>query len=429
MTNPPDIRSAAVADIIGAAHHGRRLRGWQVLSLVILLGLLGWWWLAAGHEEDRVSYQTDVLTRGTLVVQVSATGNLQPTNQVDVGSELSGTMQSVAVDVNDQVTRGQVLAQLDTARLEDTVIKSRAALLVAQARVQQGLATAAEEQANLQRLLLVFDLSAGKVPSASEMARSEASVARAQADVASAQAAVTQAEATLRSDQVNLQKAIIRSPINGVVLARNIEPGQTVAASFAAPVLFTLAEDLAQMELQVAVDEADVGQVQRGQQATFTVDAYANRSYPATVSRVSYGAQVVNNVVSYLTILQVNNTDLSLRPGMTATAEIITLTHADALLVANAALRYVPPPLPDAEAAGRNFLSRLLPRRPGINRRQGPAAVNAGTQQQLWLLRDGQPVAMAVTVGATDGRVTEILAGDLQAGAEVITDSSGPGAQ
>ena len=149
MTNPPDIRSAAVADIIDAAHHGRRLRGWQVFSVVILLGLLGWWWLAAGHEEDRVSYQTDVLTRGTLVVQVSATGNLQPTNQVDVGSELSGTMQSVAVDVNDQVTRGQVLAQLDTARLEDTVIKSRAALLVAQARVQQGLATAAEEQANL----------------------------------------------------------------------------------------------------------------------------------------------------------------------------------------------------------------------------------------------------------------------------------------
>ena len=111
MTNPPDIRSAAVADIIGAAHHGRRLGGWQVFSVVILLGLLGWWWLAAGHEEDRVSYQTDVLTRGTLVVQVSATGNLQPTNQVDVGSELSGTMQSVAVDANDQVTRGQVLAR------------------------------------------------------------------------------------------------------------------------------------------------------------------------------------------------------------------------------------------------------------------------------------------------------------------------------
>jgi HlyD family secretion protein len=280
----------------------------------------------------------------------------------------------------------------------------------------------AEARATLSRYQQVSQLSGGRVPSKTEMDTAEANLKRAEASVASARASVTQARATLKSDETNLGKASIRSPIDGVVLSREVDPGQTVAASFQAPVLFKLAEDLTKMELQVDVDEADVGQVEAGQKATFSVDAWPGREYSAVITRVGYGAQEAEGVVSYLTVLEVANDDLSLRPGMTGTADITTLTREKALLVPNAALRFTPATNDAAQAkSSGSVVSMIMPRPP---RQAKKVQVTAGSgAQRVWVLQDGQPVAMDVKAGATNGRVTEITGGGLKAGMQVITEA------
>ena len=420
---------ALVVDALAPRHRRPGLTTAIVALLVVALAAGGLYYWRAQSATNGVQYRTEPATRGPLVVNVSATGNLQPTNKVDVGSELSGIVETVLVDDNDQVKKGQVLARLDVSRLKDQVVQSRAALEAAQAKVRQAQATVKEAQANLERLRQVQQLSGGKVPSQAELSTAEATLARGNADESSARAAVAEAIAALRSNETNVDKAEIRSPINGVVLTRKVEPGQTVAASFQAPVLFTLAEDLKQMELQVDVDEADVGQVRDGQKATFTVDAYPGRRYPATVKRVGYGSQVKDNVVTYPTLLGVDNDDLTLRPGMTATAEITTIERDNALLVPNAALRFTPPEgaSQPAKSSG-GLVSQLMPRPP----RQAPRkAGNAGprsTEQTVYVLRNGEPVAVPVTVGASDGRNTEIARGDLAPGTPVVVEATAPGA-
>jgi HlyD family secretion protein len=380
--------------------------------------------LRSGNDATAPRYQTEPVVTGALVVKVSATGNLQPTNQVEVGSELSGIVNQVLVDENDRVQKGQVLAQLDVSRLQDAVERSRASLAAADAQVLVAQATAAEKQAELRRFRRISEMSSGTLPSRSEMDTADANAKRAEAEVASARANVAQVRANLRSDETNLLKASIRSPINGVVLTRKVEPGQTVAASFQAPVLFTLAEDLAKMELQVDVDEADVGQVKIGQQATFTVDAWPGRRYAAVITRVGYGSQEKDGVISYLTVLAVGNDDLSLRPGMTGTAEITTLTRDDALLVPNAALRFSPvTAAAPQKQQGRGLVGALMPRPPSQ-----PKKVRAPPGEgppRVWVLRNGGPEAIEVQTGSTNGKVTEIVGGDLQAGMEVITEAAG----
>ena len=388
-----------------------------VLAVLVLV------FLRAGTDQAIPQYTTAPVELGTLVVKVSATGNLQPTNQVEVGSELSGIIEKVLVDDNDAVSKGQVLARLDLAKLEDNVAKSQANLAAAEAQLLQTQATTAEAKAALARYRHVAKLSGGKVPSQNEMATAEAVFKRAEANEASARASVTQAKASLQSDKTDLAKGDIRSPINGVVLSRDVEPGQTVAASLQAVTLFTLAEDLAKMDLQVDVDEADVGQVKAGQTATFTVDAWPGRQYEALITRVGYGSQEVDGLISYLTILAVSNADLSLRPGMTGTAEITTLTRKDALLVPNAALRFSPPTTAAATKKGstKSVISALLPRPP----QQAPktqSKANSGTPR-LWVLEASQPTAIEVTTGATNGRMTEITGGELKADMQVITEA------
>jgi HlyD family secretion protein len=402
---------------------GRR-RFWLAGAVLLLLGAIGFFMVGSDDEAKGPRYETEEVGRGRLEVTVSATGNLQPTNQVDVGSELSGIVDTVLVDINDRVSKGQVLARLDVAKLNDQIARSRAALVAAEAAVRQSDATLTESRASLQRLREVHALSAGKVPSRAEMEAAEAVLARAEANLASSRASVTQARASLSSDETNLAKASIRSPIKGVVLARKVEPGQTVAASLQAPVLFTLAEDLAQMELEVKVDEADVGQVREGQQATFNVDAYPGRKYPATISRVSYGSQVSEGVVSYPTVLKVSNDDLSLRPGMTATAEISIATRENALLVPNAALRFTPAPADSKKPDSGGILAALLPRMPRTGSTRAPRnGSEKGGTRQVWVLQDGQPVAVKIKTGLTNGRMTEVLGGELKPGMKVVTDT------
>ena len=369
-------------------------------------------------------YRTVKAERGSLSSHVTANGTVNPVINVLVGSQVSGMIQKLYADYNTPVKKGQLLARLDLSRLQDAVAKSRASLVAAEAQVLQAQATVAEARAALSRFRQVAELSGGKVPSKSEMDSAEANLKRAAASEASARASVTQARANLQSDETNLGKASIRSPIDGVVLARQVDPGQTVAASFQAPVLFTLAEDLAKMELQVDVDEADVGQVKAGQKAMFSVDAWPGRQYDAVITRVGFGSQVKDGVVSYLTVLEVDNGDLSLRPGMTGTAEITTLVRDNALLVPNAALRFTP--ASDAQPqkkSGGNVMSMMMPRMP----RQAPraSAKDSDAAPSVWVLRDGQPVEIEIKTGASNGRSTEITGGALEAGMEVITEALG----
>lgn len=428
QTKPPQTRqSPDLKQLLDTRSGGPFWRRWLwPAALLVAVAVAGWLLLGSGEDKTAPRYITEPATIGTLVVKVSATGNLQPTNKVAVGSELSGTVDQVFVDDNDKVKKGQVLARLDLSKLNDAVAKSRASLAAAEAQVLEAQATVAEARAALARFRQVSRLSGGKVPSKSEMDSAEANLKRAEATEASARASVTQARATLQSDQTNLRKASIRSPIDGVVLLRQIDPGQTVAASFQAPVLFTLAEDLAKMELQVDIDEADVGQVEAGQKATFSVDAWPGRRYSAVITRVGFGSQEKDGVISYLAVLEVGNDDLSLRPGMTGTAEITTLTRENALLVPNAALRFTPPE-PDAEQkqSGGSMLGALMPRLPRQRPRVSETA--EGGIQHVWVLRNNEPVPLEVQAGATNGRVTEIRSGPLKAGMQVVTEAaSGP---
>ncbi len=427
--------SAAVADVIGTGSTPARRWARWLLGSVLVLALAGaatWWWQGGGRTKTLL-YRSTPAALGTLRVGVSATGNLEPINQVNLGSELSGTVEAVLVDDNDRVKKGQVLARLDTAKLQDAVARSEAALAQAEAQVALARASTLEARAGLARLEQVRQLSAGKLPAAAEITAAEAALVRAVATEASAKAAVQQAAAALRTDRTNLGKAQIRSPIDGVVLAREVEPGQTVAASLQVATLFTLAESLAQMQLKVNVDEADVGQVKAGQAASFSVDAHAGRRYPARIVRVGLGATTTNNVVSYATLLEVDNADLSLRPGMTATADITTLVREQALLVPNAALRWSPPAAAAAasgagQAPKGNLVSSLMPRPPGGSTRPAGSGAARGAarsaQQTVWVLgADGRPQPVPVTVGPSDGKLTQITGGALQAGQAVITDS------
>lgn len=383
-------------------------------ALAIGIGL----WLFAGGTDQTVVYETQTVTRGDLSVTVSATGTLAPLKEVEVGIEVSGTIKSVEADYNDQVKIGQVLARLDTTRLEAQALQSRAALDAAKAKVRQVRATVGEADVQLAKLLNVLELSGGKVPSQYDLDAAKATLARAHADQAAAEASVEQAQGTLNINLTDLAKAVVKSPINGIVLARSVEPGQTVASQFQAPVLFTLAEDLTQMELQVDVDEADVGLVRPGQRARFNVDAYPDRDFPAEIIQVRYGSETVDGVVTYKTVLRVDNSSLSLRPGMTATA-LITVEHKqDVLLVPNSVLRFTPPAEP-AKKAGGGFLEALLPRPPRSD--NGIKPVATGKTQQVWGLRNGQLLPVTISKGATNGKVTEITGGDIAPGTQLVS--------
>jgi len=429
MSTTVGAKDEGLAAIVeGHAAGGRRRRRWlwPAITGLVLVVVAGFCSARSRSGAQAARFRTEEATRGELVVKVTATGKLQPLNQVDVGSEVSGLVESVFVDDNDYVEKGQVLARLDVSKLQDSVTNARATLASAEAIVLQAKATRQESEANLARLRQVAELSGGKVPSKTELDTGEATLARAIANQAVADAAVRQCRATLSSAETNLGKASIRSPIDGVVLSRAVEPGQTVAASFQVATLFTLAEDLKQMELEVDVAEADVGQVREGQLATFGVDAYSTRKYEARIRRVSYGSQTTSGVVTYKTVLTVTNDDLTLRPGMTATAEITTIHHEDVLLVPNAAVRFTPPAAA-APAQQGSILSRLLPRPPGFARRanSGNGKNDKSGTGQVYVLKDGMPVAVAVTIGPSNGRLTEVTSSELTAGTPVVTESVG----
>ena len=383
------------------------------ISAILLVALV---WFFAGNSNP-ISYVTEPVTRGNLTVIVTATGSVQPTNKVDVSSELSGTIRKVFVDYNSPVQAGQVLAELDTDKLTATLNSYRAKLAAAKAKVAEAEVTSGEKERELVRNTT---LAKSHAVSARDLDQALAARDRAITSLASARADVTVAEADVQINETNLAKASIISPINGVVLTRSVDPGSTVASSLSAPILFSIAEDLKKMELRVDVDEADVGKVRAGQSATFGVDAFPDRKFPATIRDVRYASETTQGVVTYKAVLTIDNSELLLRPGMTATAEIKVTEVKDALLIPNASLRYAPPAA-DATAS-RSLLSRLLPGPPAF--RAAAPREDTGQNRTVWVLRDGEPVQAKIVIGASDGKRTEVRSGDIQVGQTVIVDQT-----
>jgi HlyD family secretion protein len=427
-----DESTKKLPEIIRSARPMHPLWKWLLPALVLVAGALLYWHFSRkdGRENEPV-FKTENIVRGDIDLIVTATGNLTPTNQVTIGSELSGTVSEVLVDINDTVKKDQPIAQLDTAKLTQQTERNRAILLSAEARVTLAMATLTENTASLARYQDLLELSEGKTPSKAQMDTAQAAVDRSKAELESAKAAVNEAQANLRAIERDLSKSIIRSPVDGIVLSRTVEVGQTVAASFTAPVLFVIAEDLRKMDLVVTVAEADIGRVAAGQKASFTVDAWPTRTYHATVQRVAYGSVITNNVVTYNVELGVENSDLSLRPGMTATADISVARATQVLHVPNAALRFDPESVLE-------FLKKTDPKRtlvqalsPGGGRRwsQSPTIQKPDERSKatsVWFLRDGVPVECPVSVGLTNGRITEVSGEGLREGLPVIISASPP---
>jgi len=410
----------ATQNVLGDTRARPRVLGKRVLLWTVgiaLAAVAAYFLLDGGSNDAAQSYRTEPVVRGDLNVVVTATGSVQPTNKVDVSSELSGVVRRVFVDYNSAVKVGDVLAELDTDKLKATVDSSRARLASAKAKVTETQATFEEKKNDYERKK---GLAARQVTSVQDLDAAKAAFDRAEASVISAKADVGVAEAQLNLDVTNLSKARIVSPIDGIVLKRNVDPGQTVASSLQAPVLFSLAEDLKRMELQVDIDEADVGTVSEGQAATFSVDAHPNRRFPAKIRVLRFGSEIVQGVVTYKGVLTIDNSELLLRPGMTATATITVEDVKDALLVPNAALRFAPV-ANQAAADNRSFLDRLMPGRPRnrpVTQRDG-----VGRSRQVWVLRNGEPVPVRVVIGSTDGRKTVVVQGDLKPADKVIVDS------
>lgn len=380
---------------------------------------LALWWTFSGAPE-KVSYMTKPVQTGDLIVTVSADGTLKPVRTVSVGSELSGIVSRVNVDVNSVVKVGDVLIELDRAKLESAVNQARAALTSAEAKLLEAKAVYAEAKAKLARYEELNRASGGKMPSRAQLDEQRATVKKAGAGIAVAQANIDDAKATLQTNETNLSKAFIRSPVDGVVLTRSVEPGYAVAASLQAVELLTVATDLHELELQVDVDEADVGEVKPGLKTTFTVSAYPDRPFPATLTKVAYGASSgTDKVVTYTTYLAVKNPELKLRSGMTATATIETARKNNVLLVPNTALRFRPEVKTQSDSATRLMMPG--PRHAGQKTVKETTRAVSGQSRTVYVLDPkGNAVKRDVKTGMTDGNMTEILSGDLKAGDKVI---------
>ena len=417
---PPPIEQALGLSPDGSARKRRRV--WPYLAtLVVLAGLAGGYYLWTAPGSAQTVYQAVPVERGNITVEVAATGTLEPLTQVDISSELSGIVRSVMVEENQTVARGDVLAELDKTRLAAQVEKAEASVEAARARVGEAEVTLRETGQALDRADQLF-----KRGMVSDQAQETARAARdrAQSAVDSAKANLAIAEADLKLQQADLANMVIYAPIDGIVLLRDVDPGQTVASSLQAPVLFTIAEDLGRMQLKAAIDEADIGMVKKGQKARFTVDAFPAQRFNAEISDISYASTATEGVVTYEARLAVNNADLVLRPGMTATVSIVTREANDVLVVPTGALRFTPESAEGGRTRGFSFMSIFNPRMRGGRRGGRPdGGQSAATPgRTVYVLENGQPVARRVETGATDGDRVEILSG-LSEGDEVVVSA------
>lgn len=393
-----------------------RLPMWVGSTLVVggIIAAVAWWqW----PREQPIHWQTQPADRGDIIVSASATGTVEARRTVTIGAEISGKLATVDVDKNEEVEVGQVLATFDTTVLESQLALARAGLASSQASLRRAQASLNEAEGEERRTRALVEREVG---AQAELEAAEARTLRARADLDQSRADLQRARAQVDDVQTQLDRTTITSPIDGVILARHVEPGMTVASSLQAPELFLAAEDLAKMRLQVWVDEADVGLVKPGQEATFTVSAWPGQTFDATVESLDLAPTLTENVVTYVAELSVDNSERLLRPGMSAAVTIVTETLTEVLRVPNAALRFTPP-APDDEARPGGG---LLPRFGRWGGRGGGAAQGVGT---VYVLQNGAPTELRVHTGRSDGRFTHITSGDLEAGTELLTGfSEGP---
>lgn len=398
--------SASIETTLGIGKNGAPKRWKKILwgvSILLLIGAGILVWMKQNTKNDIV-YITVPLKIQDLTTTVSATGNLEPTNTVDVGIEVSGTIDEVLVDYNDRVHIGQPMARLDTTKLSAAVTSSQANWMKAQANEQSAKAALDNALVENDRLLKMYRSTEGNYPSRKEMQSASTAVVQAKAALAAAGASVAQSFAQTKSDGENLRKALVVSPIEGIVLNRKIEPGQTVVASMQTPVLFTLAEDLTKMKAIVSVDEADIGGVKETQKVEFTVDAYPNRKFKGEITQLRMNSAIVNGVVTYEAVVEVQNDELLLRPGMTANASIITDTHKNVTVIPNAALRFTPPASDNAE-----------------DKKKKRANDENDKGDHVWILKNKIPIKTKVQIGESDGIMSILLDSPLKLGDLIIT--------
>jgi HlyD family secretion protein len=391
-------------------------------ALLLIGGGLGAWQYFAS-ESDKPTYKLAKVERGPLTAAVSATGTLNPVVSVQVGSQVSGQIKEILVDFNSTVKEGQLIARIDPETFQQKVRQAeadldaaRSAVNVQRAQQLQAKVTLMEAERDYERKKLLVDKNFIS-PAERDKAQTTREGARAQVQVAEAQgknseALVRQREAQLAQAKVDLDRTAIRSPVDGIVVKRSVDTGQTVAASLQAPELFIIAKNLTDMQVETSIDEADVGRVRLGQKATFTVDAFPGRNFEGEVMQVRKAAQVVSNVVTYTVIVSAANPQLNLLPGMTANVRIVTAQKDAVLKVSNAALRFKPPQTSDEPKSGNVKTERAG---------KGSGEPGKGRSGKLWVPgNNGQPKAVEVRLGITDGTATELLSEELAEGAQVI---------
>ncbi|MDX2288807.1 MAG: efflux RND transporter periplasmic adaptor subunit [Hyphomicrobiaceae bacterium] len=429
----PDYLASLAALPLGRETEPRRWLFWGASTLVVLGGLAAVamsWLPTASPAPSR--FQTSPVVTGDLTVRVTATGTLEPTRIVEVSTELSGLIRTVLVDNNDHVEAGQTLAELDTSTIEDEHARAGANVDVAKAKLKEA---ELEEKVLVEELARKRRLAGAGHTAQRDLTIATADAARVGARIEALRAELLVAEAEHRISTARLGKARIVAPIDGVVLRRNIEPGQTVAASLSAPVLFRLAPGLDDMQVRVDVDEADAMKVKPGQAATFEVHALKEEYFPASVKMIYIGPEIVEGVVTYKAILTFDNAKLNLKPGMSANADIEVDHVSDVRLVPNAALRFVPPAALSERSADDGLLVRQMAAAwtdPGAGASSvAPAPLpTVGLRPEdiepkrkiVHVVRDGAAVPVSVLVGATDGTLTEIRSGDLRPGDQVAVE-------
>ncbi len=402
---------------------------WIVACVVVVAGVFGWWRFRQAKTSGEVRYDTARVDRGRIVAKVTASGTLSAIVTVQVGSQVSGRIAELHADWNSQVKKGELVAKIDPQLFQASVLQARANLVAAQGNLAKAKAQAVDAERQYQRNVILAER---KLIAQADLDTSQSTFDADKAAVDAAAGAVEQAKAQLSSAEVNLAYTDIISPTDGTVIARNVDVGQTVAASLQAPVLFLIAEDLRKMQVDTSVAEADIGKLQAGMKATFTVDAYPNERFLGTVRQVRNNPQTVQNVVTYDAVIDVANPDLKLKPGMTANCTFIWAERDDALRIPNAAMRFRPPAellalLNPGAGPGQRVQGANAEAAQGAGAaRKGPMTGGADpSRRTVWVLRSGKPQPVVIHSGVSDGSLTEVVEGDLSQGDLVITDMSG----
>ena len=389
-----------------------------LIFIILFLGsgIYYYFFINQSQKVEIALYNTKKVIRGDLSVIVSATGILNPTNSVEIGVEVSGTIKEIYVDFNDEVEVGQLLAVLDTRKLQSEVDGQTASLGISKANLKESEVNLRNKKTVYDRTLKMYNSSGGKYPAVNELDATKFAYESALSSFEAAKAKVEQSSFSLNTAKQNLDKAYVKSSIKGIVLNRAVEVGQTLAASMNAPKLFTLAKDLTQMDLIVSIDESDVADIKKGLDVTFTVDAYPNKIFKGKIKQVRLNPVDVNGVVTYETVVVVNNEELLLRPGMTATAQINTKQSLDKLMIPNGTLRFKPKIQLEQKANTMNLVQG--PRRPqgeNISKDLGKKELSP-----IYILENNQPKRIMVKVLETDGKTTTVESNDLKVDDELI---------